>query len=148
MTPAFLDTNVFLYTIGAPHPYKEPSGRILLLVASHPNVFVTDAEVFQEIIHRALAIRRWRETRPHFEGFLELMRERIHTVTAADVALAAALIEAHPGLRARDLIHLAVARRRDLTHIVTADRAFDDVDGITRLDPMRVGEWQAVVTGN
>jgi len=41
----------------------------------------------------------------------------------------------------RDLVHLAVMRRAGCTHIVTADRGFDGLSGIQRLDPLDVDRW-------
>jgi predicted nucleic acid-binding protein len=35
-------------------------------------------------------------------------------------------------LSARDAVHLAIARRRGVDRILTFDRAFDGLDGITR----------------
>jgi hypothetical protein len=69
-------------------------------------------------------------------------------VYASDVSLAATLFEQYPQLSARDLIHVAVMQRMGAKHIVSADRAFDRIEGITRLDPALVAEWRALVTGN
>jgi predicted nucleic acid-binding protein len=48
----------------------------------------------------------------------------------------------HPRLEARDLIHFAVMRRFGVTRIISADRGFDGVPGIERLDPKRLAEWR------
>lgn len=52
----------------------------------------------------------------------------------------------NPELSARDLIHVAIMRRVGSRQIVTADRAFDAIEGIERLDPLRVEEWAGRVT--
>jgi len=36
-------------------------------------------------------------------------------------------------LSARDAVHLAIMRRRGIDRILTFDRAFDGIDGITRI---------------
>jgi predicted nucleic acid-binding protein len=67
-------------------------------------------------------------------------------MNAEDVVAAASIADEYVRLSARDLIHLAILQRVGATHIVTADRSFDGIDGITRLDPLLVDEWQSLVT--
>ena len=60
MNPAvFIDANVPIYAAGREHLYKQPCVRILRMVADNPQLFVTDAEVLQELLHRYLASGRW-----------------------------------------------------------------------------------------
>ena len=146
MTRAFLDANVFVYASGRSHDLKEPSRAVLRLATEHFASFVTDSEVFQEMLHRYLALRVWSESRANFVRYLDLMRARTEPMLSVDVRLAASLAENHKGLSARDLVHLAVMRRIGCPTIVTADSGFDGIDGITRLDPMRVDEWRSLVT--
>lgn len=47
---AFIDANVPIYAAGMEHAYREPCIRVLAAVNDNPAAFVTDAEVFQEII--------------------------------------------------------------------------------------------------
>ena len=53
----FIDANVPIYAAGREHRYKDPCGRILMMVAEHPEAFVTDAEVLQELVHLAVMKR-------------------------------------------------------------------------------------------
>ena len=46
-----------------------------------------------------------------------------NAVEHADVALARALVESHASLGARDLLHLACCKRREVSRIKTYDRA-------------------------
>ena len=143
MTRAFLDANVAIYVTGRPHPLKEPSTWVFELVARRPDAFVTDAEVLQELLHRFVALRLWPEPgRPAFERFALLMRSRVESVTAFDVERAAQLADERPRLSARDLVHLAVMERLAVSRIVTADRGFDGLPGVMRLDPAEVASWQ------
>ena len=70
------------------------------------------------------------------------MSGRTESIHGSDVEYAASLIEAYPGLQGRDLLHLAVMQRLRVTRIITADAAFDAVEGIERLDPARFEEWR------
>lgn len=143
MSPAaFIDANIPIYAVGRPYPLKEPCVRVLLLAAEHPQAFITDAEVLQELLHRYLSLRLWPQGREAFQRFSELMEGRIEAVQAADVQRAAELADAHQELSARDLLHAAVMQRLGLRHIVSADTGFDRLPDIDRLDPARVGVWQ------
>jgi predicted nucleic acid-binding protein len=68
-------------------------------------------------------------------------------MSSRDVEDAASLATAYSPLSARDLIHLAIMRRVGSSQIVSADRAFEGVNGIERLDPLLVEEWAPRVTG-
>jgi predicted nucleic acid-binding protein len=75
-------------------------------------------------------------------AFATLTAGRIAPVLDTDVAQAAALADDHPRLSARDLLHVAVMQRLGATHIASADRDFDAVPGIQRLDPAQLAVWR------
>lgn len=141
----FLDANVPMYAGGRLHPLKQPSVEVLAFAAVAPSVFVTDAEVLQEMLRRYRAIPRWDEGRLLFEHFVLLMGTRVVPIWAEDVVAAAGLVDDYPRLAARDFLHVAVMRRVGVTHIVSADQGFDAVDGVTRLDPGDVATWRKMV---
>lgn len=147
MTTIFLDANVFIYATGRPHPLKQPSGEVLLLAASHPEQFLTSAEVIQELIHRFMALHAWSTGRQTVSDALTLMGGRIEPLLAEDVALACDLVGHNPGLSARDLTHLAVMSRTGCTRIASADSSFDRVSEIQRLDPLLVDGWRGAPAG-
>ncbi len=138
---ALIDANVFMYAIGRPHRLKGPSQQVIEFAASCDACFA-DAEVFQEILYRYTAIRRWPAVRPEFASFVTLFQGRVEPMTVEDVEVAGILAGRYPRLTARDLIHVAVALRVGAPYIVTADTAFEGVDEIERLDPLRIGEWR------
>jgi len=143
MTRAFLDANIAIYAAGRPHPLKEPCARIVTLVARHPGAFVTDAEVLQELLHRFLALRMWPDPGRHaFTHFADTLRDRVEPMLAGDVEAAAQIANRHPQLAARDLVHLAVMERLGIAMIVSADKDFDSVPEVERLDPAEVDAWQ------
>ena len=135
-----------MYASGAEHPLKVPCLHVMRMIVDAPDAFLTDAEVLQEILHRYLAIRRWVLGTIALRHFSTVMAGRIEPIYAVDVEVAGALASVSQHLQARDLIHLAVMRRLGVTRIVSADRGFDGVKGIERLDPMRIEEWRASVT--
>ena len=116
---------------------------MLRLAADYPWNFVTNAEVFREVLHHYRATRQWSSIgRPTFERFDRLMLGRTEPIYPEDARLAANL--ANAGLKAstRDLIHVAVMRRLGVERVVSADRDFDAIPSVTRLDPMDVDEWR------
>jgi uncharacterized protein len=48
------------------------------------------------------------------------------------------LLEDTPGLPPRDALHAATVRTYDLAGVVSLDRHFDEVPGLTRIDPAAV----------
>ncbi|MSP22411.1 MAG: PIN domain-containing protein [Dehalococcoidia bacterium] len=143
MTPVFVDTNIPMYAVGAPHPLRAPSVSVLELVAERPSAFITSVEVLQEIVHRYLSEQRWTFGREVLSAFRELFLGRVEAVTDADMVYASGLADEARGTRAnaRDLLHAAVMHRAGSTRIISADRGFDDINGVTRLDPTRFEEW-------
>lgn len=149
MSPAaFIDANVPIYAAGRDHPYKAPCGRLLIMAAEKPEAFVTNAEVFQELLHRYVAIGRWPQGRNVVTRFADLMAGRIEPLYSQDVLLAADMANEHQRVSARDLVHAAVMFRIQVHHIISADRDFDRVPGIARLDPLQLEEWQNSVMGS
>ncbi len=146
MNPAvFVDANVPIYAAGREHPYKQPCARILRILADDPQLFVTDSEVLQEIMHRYLASGRWTLGREVVRAFAEAMRGRIEPVHGEDVTQAAELADHHQGVSARDLVHTAVMQRLLVERIISADTDFDRLERIDRLDPASIEEWQGSI---
>lgn len=54
----FVDSNIPMYLIGAPHPHKIDAQRLLEQVFAQGERLVTDAEILQETLHRYRAIDR------------------------------------------------------------------------------------------
>lgn len=141
--PTFLDTNVQIYAAGRPHLLQQPCVEVLEMTIDHPDAFFTDAEVFQELLHRYSAIRAWEPLgKESFESFGEVMDGRVEPIYLADVERAASLKAAHPGLDARDLLHVAVMQRVGAAQMISTDTGFDQVADIMRLDPADVDAWR------
>ena len=120
----FVDTNVIMYAVGREHPLRKPAQKFFesALGRQRENRLVTSAEVLQELLHAYLPAQRMQT----LDAALQLVAALIHEVWAielADVALARELVDAHPSLGARDLLHLACCKRRNVSQIKTYDRA-------------------------
>ena len=127
---------------GREHPYRQPCIRVLAAVNENPDGFVTDAEVFQEIMHHYRRTQRWDAGQTVVESFAAMMHGRVSPATIDDVLAAGQLANEHPGLSTRDLLHLAVMRRLGVVSVVTADADFGRAPGVPRLDPADFGEWE------
>jgi predicted nucleic acid-binding protein len=128
----FLDANVPMYLVGQPHPHKADAQLVLERLTAERRQLVTSSEVFQEILHRYVSTERRDKIEPAFE-VLRSLADDVLPVEEQDVFLAKDLVHAHPSLSARDALHAAVMRRRQIAEIVSFDRGFDELSGIRRL---------------
>jgi hypothetical protein len=120
-----------MYLVGAAHPNKDEARRLLERVIGAGDRLVTDAGVLQEILHRYHAIRRPDAIQPAFDALLGVVDE-VFPVERTDVEQAKALMLGLDGLSARDAVHAAVMRRREVTSILSFDAGFDRISGIER----------------
>ncbi len=121
-----------MYLIGAEHPFKTRSAMLLQRLALERTKLVTDAEVFQEILHRYTAIRRTDAIQAAFDVLSGLV-EQIFPIDFEVVNDAKGLALAYQGLSARDAIHLATINRYGISRLMSFDDGFDVVPGIQRL---------------
>jgi predicted nucleic acid-binding protein len=118
-----VDSNVPMYLVGAEHPHKVDARRLLERAV---------AEVLQEILHRSVAIGRRDAMQPCFNLLLEVVDE-VLPITLETACSAREFVIGHPGLTARDAIHLAVMREHGVEEIMSFDRHFDELPGVSRL---------------
>jgi uncharacterized protein len=128
----FIDSNVPMYLVGAEHRNKHRARRALDSLILDRRRLVTDAEVFQEILHRYVAIARRDAIQPTFD-LLGALVDEVFSVDMQDVDNAKDVLGTHAELSARDGLHAAVMRRREVHEIMTFDRGFDNVHGFDRL---------------
>jgi len=131
-----IDSNIPMYLIGADHPNKVDARRELERLISDRERLVTDAEAFQEILHRSIAIGRRDAIQPAYDALAGVVDD-ILPVTEADVMAAKATAAGYPALSARDALHIAVMRHHGVDRILTFDRGFDGVPGVYRLPSAR-----------
>lgn len=127
----FVDSNIPMYIVGAAHPNKDLARHLLERAIVNRERLVTDAEVLQEILHRYVAINRRDAIGPAFGAILGIV-DAVLPVEGSDVERARNLL-ATPNLQARDAIHVAIMQRHDVDRVLSFDRAFDQVPGLTRI---------------
>ena len=118
----FVDTNVLMYAVGRSHPLKPEARSFFERSLEDGTDLATSAEVLQELLHAYLPVDRVST----LDAALALVESRIRQVWSVepdDVRFARLLTGNHPGLGARDLLHLACCRRRAVDDIKTFDRA-------------------------
>jgi uncharacterized protein len=125
-----IDANVPMYLVGADDGPKQQARSAIERAIETRERLVTDAEVLQEILHRYVAIRRADAIEPCMAVLLGIVDE-VYPIELEDFRRASAIVRSSE-LSARDALHLAVIQRRGIERILTFDRAFDQVPGVSR----------------
>ena len=128
----FVDSNIPMYLIGATHRHKVDAQRLLERAIADRDKLVTDAEVFQEILHRYTAINRRDAIQPAFDALSGVVDE-VYAIGVEQVERAKTIVLGRPRLRARDAIHLAVMERHSVARILSFDADYDGLPGFTRV---------------
>jgi predicted nucleic acid-binding protein len=121
-----------MYLVGGAHPHKPESQVILERLAAAGRQMVTDAEVFQEILHRYISIDRRSKIGPAFQVLLDTVDD-VFPVEKADVFRAAEIAQHRASFSARDAIHIAVMERHGVHSLLSFDADFDRWPGLKRI---------------
>ena len=128
-----LDTTILVYAVGTEHPLRAPSRGLMELIRDGIVRASTTVEVLQEFAHvrsrcrpRAEAAERARE---YAVGFSPLARP-----DEDDLFAGLALFQDSADLGPFDAVLAATALRRKWA-LASADRSFEQVDGLAYLDP-------------
>lgn len=132
-----IDANVFIYAAGGPHRYRTPSQRVFASVRDGSLEANTDTEVLQEILHYYRTRRDVGFGRRVFQQAVDAF-PRPFEITVPMLKTAADTLATHPHLQARDAVHIGVLVDLGLEGIISADRGFDVVPGVTRFDPLEL----------
>ena len=124
----FVDTNVFMYAVGRPHPLRTAARDFFVRTNGNRTPLCTSAEVLQELVHAYLPVARV-ETLDAAMVLVSRSRVQVWPLEEEDVTLARQLHEQYPMLGARDLCHLASCRRRGVSKVMTFDQALRAVTG-------------------
>lgn len=128
----FVDSNIPMYLVGAPHPHKADARRLLEKFISERERLVTDAEVLQEILHRYVAINRRDAIQPAFDALLGIADE-VFPIDQAAAERAKEIVLGHTKVSARDALHLAIMEKHKVARIFSFDSGFDGYPGIAHL---------------
>ena len=122
----FIDTNVFMYAVGRPHPLRETAQEFFAEAIRNHMRLCTSAEVVQEMLHAYLPAGRLKT----LDAAMTLVARsgvEVWPLEHEDVTLARQLHEQLPTLGARDLCHIASCRRRGAHELKTFDQALRGV---------------------
>ncbi len=126
----FVDTNVFMYAVGRSHPLRDQAREFFLSAKREGRALCTSAEVLQELLHIYMAAARPQTLDAAFV-LLEGTVTDLLPLEVEDVRLARELVDSYSALGARDLVHLATCRRRNIRVMHTYDRALASAFGAT-----------------
>ena len=118
-----VDTTVLVYAVGADHPLKEASLRLLGAVEAGVLAATTTVEVVQEFAH----VRARRDERGDAVALardLATLLSPLLSVGQADLERGLTLFERHPSLGSFDAVLAAAAVAADADALVTSDAAF------------------------
>lgn len=128
-----LDTAVFAYALGGPHPLKQPCIDALAARERGDLEFHASVEMLQELLFhrmrkttRAKALTETRTARAACE---------LYPFDSAILTRSMELIALHPSVRGRDAVHAATALEHGIESVLSPDTAFDGIPGLTRIDP-------------
>jgi uncharacterized protein len=128
------DTGVFIYALGAAHPYREPC-RVILREVQDSRLA---AEASTELIHEFANVRlRQVGSRADAVRSAHTVRRScsLHVVEPRDIERALDLWGEYERLDVRDAIFAAQALNREIDAILSPDRDFDGIPGLERIDP-------------
>jgi predicted nucleic acid-binding protein len=128
----FIDSNVPMYLVGAPHPHKTTAAVLLERLVLSGERLATDAEVLHEIAHRYIAIGRRNEIAPAIQTMLKIADE-IFPLEKSEVLRASEIVLHQAEFSARSAIHIAVMERYGIRSLLSFDPTFDRWPGINRI---------------
>ena len=133
MSRLFVDANVFVYAVGGDE-VAERSAAILESIAREELDGVTSAAVLEEVWHLELS-GRFTGMAGQAERVYQLMTPLL---AVDDRTMARALSIDAPSVGANDRVHAATCFEHGLSQMVSADRGFDKITGLERVDPLDV----------
>lgn len=139
--PFFIDTNVFIYAVSEDSPYQAGAVATMEALGAGRTAAVTSVTVIEELWHQELRGRL-----PGLEGAAESVFMLIRPVLdVTEEVLDRALGLTVRGLGANDRVHVATCLVNDIDTMLTADRGFDDVPGLRRVDPADLAEVRTLL---
>lgn len=129
-----LDTTVLAYAVGAEHPMRDPSRRLVEAIAAGRVDATTTVEVIQEFVHIRARRQRRADAAKAGRNFAELLGPLL-VVPGALVEPGLRIFERSKSLGAFDSFLAATAIANEADALVSADRAFSSVSRLTHIVP-------------
>jgi predicted nucleic acid-binding protein len=138
MVKVYLDSNVFFYAKIMDRVFGKPCSDILRSVASGDLQACTSSLVPIEVANAMRKYGLGEDVRDEVRAIFSLGLE-VYSLDPTDVQEASEVYAAS-GISPYDCAHAAVMKRNGLDEIVSADREFDKIPWLKRIDPKRVSE--------
>lgn len=129
-----VDTTVLVYAVGEDHPMREPCRALVTAIAEARLEATTTVEVIQEFVHVRARRRDRQDAAERGRELLRLLGPLL-TPGEAELALGLRLFEEQAVLGSFDAVLAATTMLCGASALVSADRAFAGVPGLTWLDP-------------
>jgi predicted nucleic acid-binding protein len=128
-----VDTTVLAYAVGDDHPLRAPCRRLLDAHGDATIDIATTVDVLQEFTH----IRARRRSREDAAELTRLYAEALTVLETSpdDLGRGLDIFLKHKQIGAFDAVLAGVAIRYDVQALVSADRAFGEIDGLRHVDP-------------
>ncbi len=131
----FVDANLVMYSMGGPHPLREPCKKFLEKIKSREILGVTNTDVLQELLYRYFSIERRALGEIAYQSMIEFCTD-IFPIRVVDTDKALEILKRVKGITSRDAIHAATMIHNGIKEIVSTDPHFDLIPEIKRIDPM------------
>ncbi|MGL4177726.1 MAG: type II toxin-antitoxin system VapC family toxin [Dermatophilaceae bacterium] len=128
----FIDTSVLLHAVGGPGPNRASCRRVLEAAEERRAVIHLSAESVQEFLFHRMRVGERRLAVDQTRAVRGL--GVVHALDDDVLDRALELVERHRA-RGRDAVIAATALLRGFDDIVTTDRRFVEVPGLSRVDP-------------
>lgn len=136
-----LDVNIPMYAAGTTHPLKTSCVWVMQEIAEGGLNVAIDTEIIQEILYRYGSLQQWNTATSMATNLLDLV-STVYPVDVDDIRQAILLFKKYAprGIKARDVLHASVMLNHRLTRIISTDEHFDQIEGLTRVDPQTLFE--------
>jgi uncharacterized protein len=121
-----------MYLVGASPLHQAQAHALVISSNARLERLITSAEIFQEILHRYVSIRRMDAIDPAFRALQGIVDEVV-SVEHRDVMRAREIVQLPSALSARDALHVAVMERHHVSRLMSFDGDFDRWQGIERV---------------
>jgi predicted nucleic acid-binding protein len=139
----FVDANVIVYS-AVDGPGREGCLRVLEAIAAGEAEGRTSPAVLEEVWH--VVLRRYPQ---QLAGLLESALEIFSPLLpVTEVALVGALAMGDSSLDPNDRLHAGTCATHGIGVVLSADRAFDGVAGIERVDPLDPAAVERLLAGH
>lgn len=130
-----LDSTIAAYALGGSDARRDACRSMMQRAAAGEIRAYASVEMIQELVHHRLRISGKRADSAA-DGRDVMASCTVLNFDTEVLDLALDLIEKNPSVRGRDAVHAATALAYGIERIASTDRAFDNIPGITRVDPL------------